>query len=73
MLGLPPYGALAVVSGTGADEFVGSLPSTIASGGDGVGRTSFVLPTGRPLGEGLNRTDRPAGSRLRIEVDPARI
>ena len=73
MLGLPPYGALAVVSGAGADEFVGSLPDAVQIGGDGSGRYLLRAGDWTTLGTALNATDRPAGARLRIEVDPARV
>ena len=73
ILGLPPYGALAVVSGTGAEAFVGSLPESVQTGGDGSARFLLRAPDWTTLGEALNATDRPTGSRLRIEVDPARI
>ncbi|MAT03801.1 MAG: hypothetical protein CL424_02000 [Acidimicrobiaceae bacterium] len=73
LLGLPPYGAYAEVSGTGADEFVASLPrvdDVMVVGGDDdyVARASSWMTLGRALTEG----ERPPGSRLRIAVDPPR-
>ena len=74
MLGLPPYGALAEMSGTGVDEFVASLPSVdgvvVAADGDG----GWIARAGdwMQLGEMLSAGTRPAGSRLRIAVDPPR-
>ena len=68
-LGLPPFSALARVSGPGADEFVEGLPVSAANDGDG-----FLVRTATwdELGDVLSRSVRPRGSRLRIEVDPAR-
>ncbi len=72
-LRLPPYGALAVVSGTGAEEVVAQLGSELEVGGDGTGR--YVVRSGdwSTLGLALNAAVRPAGSRVRVEVDPPRI
>ena len=74
MLGLPPYGALAEMSGAGVDEFVESLPTVdgvvVAADGDG----GWIARAGdwMQLGEVLTAGTRPAGSRLRIAVDPPR-
>ncbi|MGB0114116.1 MAG: hypothetical protein WBP59_12905 [Ilumatobacteraceae bacterium] len=73
MLGLPPYGALAVVSGTGADEYAAALPATVQSGADGAGRHLVRADDWTTLGRALNQTPRPHAARLRIEVDPARV
>ncbi len=73
MLGLPPFGALAEISGAGSDEFVGSLPEcdlVIVAGDDNeyvVRSTDWMT-----LGSHLNQGVRPPGSRLRIAVDPGR-
>ena len=73
MLSLPPFGALARVSGDGTDEFVQAL----AASGLEVGRSGdSALVRGTDwmeLGAALNAAERPSGSRLRIEVDPARV
>jgi primosomal protein N' (replication factor Y) len=69
LLGLPPFSALAAISGTGADEFA------VATGLEAspAGHTVLVrAATWEELGTALSRTPRPRGSRLRIEVDPAR-
>jgi primosomal protein N' (replication factor Y) len=73
LLGLPPFGALAVVSGAGAHDLVVQLPSTVQVGGDGVDR--FLVRAGdwTTLGTALNACERPTGARIRVEVDPARI
>ncbi|MFP5488024.1 MAG: hypothetical protein ACLGHQ_06930, partial [Acidimicrobiia bacterium] len=73
MLVLPPYGAYAEISGTGSDEYVASLPTApgvVVAGADGqyVARGDDWMTLGRVLGAG----ERPAGSRLRIAVDPPR-
>ena len=72
LLSLPPFGALARVSGDGTDEFA----SALATAGLEVGRTGESAlvrgPDWMELGATLNGTERPPGSRLRIEVDPPR-
>ncbi len=71
-LRLPPYAALARVSGEGADVFVAALART----GLEVGGTGDYLVRANDwttLGEALNATERRAGSRIRIEVDPFRV
>jgi primosomal protein N' (replication factor Y) len=73
LLGLPPFGALALVSGSGAGELVAQLPADIAVGGDGTDRFLVRGPDWLTLGVALNSVDRPPGSRVRVEVDPARI
>ncbi|MGI9646486.1 MAG: hypothetical protein ACR2O6_14365, partial [Ilumatobacteraceae bacterium] len=74
LLSLPPYGALALVSGAGSDEVVGQLDrDEVTVGGDGTGRFLVRAADWSTLGQALNRTERPAGSRVRIEVDPPRI
>ena len=73
LLGLPPFGALALVSGAGAGELVAQLPADIAVGGDGTDRFLVRGPDWLTLGVALNSVDRPPGSRVRVEVDPARI
>ena len=73
MLGLPPFGALARVVGTGAAELVGQLGQRVQVGGDEA--TGFVLRADdwTTLGTELNGAERPKGSRLRVEVDPPRL
>lgn len=73
MLQLPPYGAYAEISGTGADVFVASLElpdGVIVVGSDDeyVARAASWMS----LGEVLSAGERPPGSRLRIAVDPPR-
>ena len=72
-LGLPPFGALGVVYGSGASDLVSQLPDDIHIGGDGADRF-LVRATGwTALGLALNAVERPPGSRVRVEIDPARI
>ena len=73
-LSLPPFAALAAISGSGGQE----LRRCAADGprparGGGPGDVSLVrAPSWDELGQALITTPRPKGSRLRIEVDPAR-
>ena len=73
MLSLPPFGALARVAGAGAAQLVSQLSPVVQVGGDD--STGFVLRATdwMTLGRELNATQRPKGSRLRIEVDPPRV
>jgi primosomal protein N' (replication factor Y) len=73
LLGLPPFGALGVVSGSGASDLVAQLPDDIQVGGDGVDRFLVRAADWATLGRALNAAERPTGSRTRVEVDPARI
>jgi primosomal protein N' (replication factor Y) len=73
MLGLPPFGAYAEISGTGSDEFMASVPHVdglAVVGGDG----EYVVKGAdwMELGRALNAGVRPSGARLRIAVDPPR-
>jgi primosomal protein N' (replication factor Y) len=73
MLGLPPFGAYAEISGAGSDELIASIPElddVVIVGGDReyVARASDWMTLGRALNAGV----RPTGSRLRIAVDPPR-
>ena len=74
LLGLPPYGALAVVSGTGSDVVAEQLVTAgVDVGGDGIDRYLVRAADWVTLGRALNATERPTGSRVRVEVDPARV
>jgi primosomal protein N' (replication factor Y) len=73
VLGLPPFGAYAEISGAGSDAFVTSLPTSDAVIVAGehehyVARAADWMDLGRHLNRGV----RPTGSRLRIAVDPPR-
>jgi len=73
MLGLPPFGAYAEISGAGSDEFVRSIPpndDVVIVGGHGeyAARSDDWMVLGRTIGSGT----RPPGARLRIAVDPSR-
>jgi primosomal protein N' (replication factor Y) len=74
MLGLPPYGALAVVSGAGSESMVSQLVAAgVEVGGDGADRYLARAADWTVLGRALNAAERPSGARIRVEVDPARI
>jgi primosomal protein N' (replication factor Y) len=72
LLGLPPFGALAVVSGGGASEFVAGIHG-VEVGGDGGDGFLLRADDWHHLGAALNEAERPAGARLRIAVDPPRL
>ncbi len=67
-LGLPPYRALAAVSGVGSDEFVAALDGVEVAGSD----AHYVVRADdwTTLGTALLDVARPRRSRLRIAVDP---
>lgn len=70
-MALPPFGAMAVIEGAGAHEFVASLPDTVAVGGDG-DRWQVRAASWEVLSDALEQGQRPTRSRLRVAVDPAR-
>lgn len=69
LLGLPPFRALALVSGAGADEFVAGTGLESARSGDDL---LVRADDWAALGGALAAAVRPKGSRLRVEVDPPR-
>lgn len=73
MLRLPPFGALAVVSGAGSADVVEQLPPEVQVGGDGADRFLVRAADWATLGIALDGVDRPPGSRIRIEMDPSRV
>ncbi|HLH47675.1 MAG TPA: hypothetical protein VKV25_10970 [Acidimicrobiales bacterium] len=76
-LRLPPYVALAAVSGPGGADYAGRLRAA-AGGGvevvgpDPAGRWLVRSPGPGPLCDLLAATARPA-ARVRVEVDPVRL
>lgn len=70
-LGLPPYAAVATVSGEAAADYVRAAPSTVERLGPVDGRWLLRAPDHDALCDGLAATPRPAG-RVRVEVDPLR-
>lgn len=74
LLGFPPSGALAVISGAGSDEIAAALRAggdvAVGSGSNGVHQVR--APTWEGLGRAILAVPRPKGSRLRVEVDPPR-
>ena len=74
LLRFPPESALAILEGEGADEFAARLSG--ASQTDVVRHRDRWLvraPDAETLADCLAATERPAGAKLRIEVDPPRI
>jgi len=71
-LSLPPVTALAVVSGAGAAEYVAGLADVEVLGPD---RDRWLVraPDHETLAMALGAVTRPAGKRLRVEVDPLRL
>ena len=73
MLGLPPYGALAALSGPGADDVAGALrTATAITVGGGSGHWTVRADSWEALGAALLDAPRPKGARVRVEVDPQR-
>jgi len=74
-LRLPPFGALAHISGVGTTQFAGSLSETLLvsvatlAPDDVVVRAASV----NDLVSTLKNTAKPKGSRLKIQIDPPRI
>jgi len=69
LLGLPPFSALAAVSGAGAIDFASATGLESSADGDIV---LLRADSWDRLGQALESTPRPKGSRLRIAVDPPR-
>jgi len=69
LLGLPPFSALAAVSGAGAIDFASASGLESSADGDVV---LVRADSWDRLGRALESTPRPKGSRLRIAVDPPR-
>jgi len=69
LLGLPPFSALAAVSGAGAIDFASATGLESSADGDVV---LLRADSWDRLGQALESTPRPKGSRLRIAVDPPR-
>lgn len=69
-LGMPPFGALALVSGEPAAEFVAAVDGVEKLGPD-EGRWLLRAPDHETLCNALAAAPRPGG-RLRVEVDPLR-
>ncbi|MXZ77106.1 MAG: hypothetical protein F4Z06_02365 [Acidimicrobiia bacterium] len=72
-LGLPPYGAIAVVSGPEAGEYMARLgtPLGVQIAPDPGGQFFLRAPDYDTLCDALASVERPSG-RLRIDVDPIR-
>jgi primosomal protein N' (replication factor Y) len=70
LLGLPPFGALAVLRGPGAPAFAGELSRVADLEVSATGDDRYLVRAGdhAALADGLASAERPAG-RLRVEVD----
>lgn len=74
-LGLPPFGALAEISGAGAAAFVAAFepePAITVLGPRADGRYLLRCDTAEVLSSALNGAPRPK-DRVRIAVDPSRV
>jgi primosomal protein N' (replication factor Y) len=75
-LGLPPFSALAMVSGAAADAYGAALAAAAPPGvevrGPADGSWSVRAPEHSALCDLLASVPRPPG-RLRVEVDPVRV
>jgi len=73
LLDLPPFAALAAVSGAGRDVVAGALrgDETVRVGGDDP--VLVRAASWDALGRALEAVPRPKGSRLRVAVDPPRV
>lgn len=73
-LGLPPFGAVAVIGGEGAPAFVGSLPDEpgVERLERGEGEWMVIAPDASTLADHLAGGVRGPG-RLRLAVDPVRL
>ena len=74
LLGLPPFAALAAISGAGSDEVAAGLRAIdgVQVGGGGRSPTRCAPTSWEALGRAITSVPRPKGARLRIEVDPPR-
>jgi primosomal protein N' (replication factor Y) len=71
LLGLPPFQALAEISGPGAEAFVRSLAGVQLGGA--AGEYLVRAPTMDLLADALGAGVRPPGAALRVAVDPPRL
>jgi hypothetical protein len=73
-LSLPPFSALAIIDGDGAERFTDDLrlrsDITVVAHRD---RWLVRAPDATSLANAIADTERPANAKLRIEVDPPRL
>lgn len=73
-MNMPPHAALAIVDGVGADEFAAALGRASGVATDPQRDRWLVRASDATiLADALEATERPSGSKLRIEVDPPRL
>ncbi len=73
-LGLPPFSALALLSGPGAEVYAAGLADVAGLDVSALGADRFLVRAGghSSLADGLAAVARPQ-ERLRVEVDPADV
>lgn len=72
-LGLPPFAALAIVEGTGAEQFAEAVKSASVSVAPYREKWLIRAVDHEHLSSALAAANRPAGAKIRIEVDPPRL
>ena len=73
-LGFPPFAAIAALTGSGTEQYAAALravPGLAVLGGEE--RVLVRAADWATLADGLASVERPARSRIRVEVDPPRI
>jgi primosomal protein N' (replication factor Y) (superfamily II helicase) len=75
LLGFPPFQALAIISGTGVDEFAAGLKTDGRVTVSGPADAGYLVRADTPddLADALDGQPRPTKSRIRVEVDPPRV
>ena len=75
LLRLPPFGALARISGAGTTQFAGSLSESLLVAVAALAPDDVVVRAAsvNDLVSTLKNIAKPKGSRLRIQIDPPRI
>ncbi|MEO7397332.1 MAG: hypothetical protein ABIW84_02085 [Ilumatobacteraceae bacterium] len=73
-LGFPPFAAIAVVSGAGAEAYArGLAPAGVQWAPNLDGNVLLRAATWDVLGNAIAEHPRPKGARIRIEIDPSRL
>jgi primosomal protein N' (replication factor Y) len=74
-LGLPPFSAMAVIEGSGAEQFINALQQGDSEVSAVPYRDKFLVRAvdHASLSSACAAVERVPGSKIRIEVDPARL